>query len=258
MSYPGPPEVEIASITTREESAQLHIEWESPGTNSLEFFAYEVAIDSEQEGEVVFAQINAPDRLWANYHFPVSGRDYLVKVRQVCLQDGQAVASRWSGDSVSINYSPRFFLKNMDDPREFVIFEPGRGSLPSRTGEAPIEEYLPLFNPDKGGPSKGAPIQVIGQQRYDTGSFQIPIMPEDNYWQVSQAEIERNMKQIDRGSRFACYLSHLPPTKNFIVVRSVSYSTDEFLDSVIDVEWTDARFEEDIFIRGDQRYTLAD
>ncbi len=258
VSYPGPPELEITQVATREDSAQLHIEWTTPGTNALEFFAYEVAIESEQEGEVVFAQINTADRLWANYHFPISGRDYVVKARQITLQDGELVASRWSGENVRMDYSPRFFLKNMNDPREYVVFEPGRGQLPTRSDEAPIEEYLPLFNPEKGGPNKGAPIQVIGPHRYNSGSFQMTLWPEDDYWNLTQNEIEQNMKAIARGPRFACFLSHLPPAKNFVVIKSIGYSTDEVLDSVIDIEWTDARFEEDIFIRGDQRYTLAD
>lgn len=238
--FEGPPEPTILEANADASYARISLSWQETTLDQNEFGGYEVAIESEEEGEKRLAILPEVGNTVYTYHWPVSNRAYRMKIRQIQLVGDTEVQSRWSAAEVSVDYFGRYYVKSLTDPELFVAFEPFRGEIPASKTEAEVDEYLPIH--------ALVPSHNVGPARWGSGSFTATLW-DDPTLPIRGQEARALAKRADYGDRRMVILSHLPSEKHFVTVREMSYDTDEFLDPVISVEWTQTYYEEDVRLR---------
>lgn len=249
--YIAPPEPAIFQAGGDTAKATLTLSWARTELNELEFLRYEVAIEGGPEGEVIVAVITDPDITDFEYPYPISGQQYTMKVRQVQAVGNDEIESRWSGQTISVDFFGRYYLKNVENPESFVVFEPLRGEIPSAEDNDPTDEYIPLLSPaDAARGVAGKPSHVVGPHRYESGTWTMAMEEFVGVdWPQSAEDSRQAMEHLRTGGRFACFLGHLPARKAFVVVKSASPSVDEVLDQRYDVAWSETTYEEDVMRR---------
>ncbi len=249
VEYKGPAELDIVSALGDPVTATLRVEWQETNPQTASFIATEVAVESEEEGEVVFFRTSDANVTSANYDWPVSGRAYVMKIRRIVLEDAEEVAGRWTVTSLSVDYFPRYFLKDARKPEVMVSFVPKKGAIPGFASNVSVDEYQPLFLSEGGGPQVGSPIHVVSPHRWRSGDFETSL-EEDRGFLVGEEQQQIAAEEIERGSRFGCFLRHVPSAKSFCVINEISYTVNELEENQISVSWTESRFDEDIYLRG--------
>lgn len=247
--YDGPAPMSVMSVGADIGRAEITMSWVETELDPLEFIAYELRVRSAEEGTVLFKRITDPTRTQDVYSFPLSGVEYTIEVRQVRAVGLGEVPGRWNGEKMTVDYFPFYFLKMVSDPSKMLAFDPERGSIPGRESNTEMDEYQPLHTTK--------PRHMLSNVSFSSGSFEASLW--DDYLLPLTAEqyaqvVEEMAGSIDpktgKLQRFAIFMGHMPSFKAFVVLKdAIGFATNEHLDHVISVQWSETYYEEDVIKR---------
>lgn len=238
VRYAGPAELVITQIADDPVSGSIGVVWEPSNLDPGDFDCIEVAVESSEEGEIFVARITDPAATEYTYHYPVSGRTYTVKVRQVAILDAESVEGPWRGGDVSVSYDG-WFIKAVEDPENLVLaFTNYADDSPQKTRKVNKTDFRPH--------GRKVPTRLVGAERASTGSFTVRIKAGD-------LAAQDQLDAIDRLFEYAgtvCILSHRPNAKVFA-------SLDDIQEEDIDrpwiakfiLPWTQVYYVEDVYLR---------
>lgn len=165
--YLGPPELFVTNIAASESRAELAIEWTESDLGPLEFVRYEVVLDDGFE-EILVAEIAKPEESELIYPYPVSGREYEVRVRQVAVVGPEEMESEWRGGVETVEYAD-WHLKDLEDPEDLSIAFPAWAEDEFTTDhQADTQGFRPR--------GSTLPVYYPGERRQQVGSVTVRIM----------------------------------------------------------------------------------
>lgn len=236
--YEGPPQLPIVIATANTASATIDLSFEPTALPALEFGGIEVMISAVDgsEPETIVAFLGSTSQTTYSYHFPVSGREYELGIRQIQIIDADQVEGRWSRVRVTCDY-PYPFIKDAEVPSLYLAYD-----VPPQSYEqdAPGEKFFPW------GATTG--VHPIGEIREKSGKEAIALYQEPGLM-ASESERWANLKEILKQRRTICLLPQTPdPDKIFAaVVGPATFAVNELRKKVAEFDWEETSFSENIY-----------
>ena len=236
-AFQGPDELIVRTIGQDDSRALLTIQWDRTDLPTVEFVAYEVGILSSQEGDLRVARIADPNQNFYEYPFPVSGRQYTVRVRQIQAVGPDELESRWAGNETSVEYS-NWFIKDLERPLElYLSFPVYAEDQPQVTRKANRSSFRPQ--------GRRMPVHYIGEERTREGSVTVRFERDDPLAESNQNTLYDLIDQ-----RTVCILGTDPGSKVFAYLDDPSESlTDLPWLAVYDIPYEQTYYEEDVTLR---------
>ncbi|MDP9479973.1 MAG: fibronectin type III domain-containing protein, partial [Actinomycetota bacterium] len=235
--FRGPSELIVRTVGQDDRRAILTISWEPSTLPAVEFVAYEVSVYSLQEGDLRVARITDPATSSYEYPFPVSGRQYRVRVRQIQAVGPDEIASRWAGNETSVEYE-RWFIKDLAEPVvKSLAFPVYAGDEPQTTRKANHSVFRPQ--------GRRVPVHYLGEERSLEGSLTIRFEVDDE----TAAEDQRMLYDLIE-SRTVCILGLDPGSKTFAYLDDPSETLPDLpWLAVYEVPYQETYYVEDVFLR---------
>lgn len=241
--YEGPSQLNILVATPNTARASIDLVFETPDLPSIEFGGVEImvrATDGSESG-VIVAFLGSVTSTAYSYLFPVSGKEYELSVRQIRNVGGDQVEGRWTRVRVACDYSPYSFLKNADNPEEFVAFRYLATTMPAPEHDALSASFMPLGSEE--------PIRFVGEMRSHTDTTLIPLFPDDAI--ALPEERYEVLKRIVKERPQVCLLTQFPePEKVFVdIVGKVKMGKNPPTIKAVEFGWEKTFHTEDFYER---------
>jgi len=240
-----PPPAPVLTVAAGDPTyAVINLAWQQTSLSDSEFVAYEVAKEAMEEGGLVtVAYLRRRDLTSYTYHFPVSGRAYTFRVR-VWQQVGvEFVPSDWTSTPGLVVQYDQWWIKAVDDPVGLrVPFRSRVAQPPQATGQADQTAIRAW--------GAAAPIHLVGEGRMRSGNLQVTGWEGDGL-PVSLTDRLRQLRELDQRRGTVCLLMQYPPDKAFAMLGSIRYQPDVAFGEVVDVDWEETAYDEDVTARGE-------
>ncbi len=237
VEYEGPPQVEITQAGGNPLDGTLNINFEPTTLGSGTFLGLEVRVASAEEGEVAIVRSTDPNLDHAVYPFPVSGREYVMRARQMQQVGEDVLESRWSEARISVDYLGRWFIKDVHGGAD-LGFAMMRQDDPSTSFSADTAALRPW--------GAALPVHFVGEERSSEGSLTMRLLEGDR----DAMDQYRALGRLAALRRTACLLSHNPAGKRFVALTDISEENPgpPWLAS-FDVGWEETQYREDVYER---------
>ena len=241
--YDGPPELPIVQIAGNPDDATIVATHQKTTLDPLEFAGLEIQVVGP-DGTVVTHYDTNPDSDAFVVHFPESGAEYTIRLRQVRIVGNEQVESRWTEAKASVDYFPVFFLKSASDPARLnVAFYVMSNKLP---------DYKPVrdVKPYRTWESK-KPKHAVGKARYDEGSVTVTLFDAPEFGRSAEQKLAM-IAAMEEEMGALCLLGHKPASKRFVMLADgPSHGLSDAHDYEIDVGYRETVWEEDAIERGE-------
>lgn len=240
VRYDGPPELGVVLSGADPVRAELRIQFNPTTLSAEEFAGIEVAreaADGSEPLEVVDV-IRDPSATETIYPYPVSGREYLLRVRQVKVVGSEQLEGRWSTAILSVDYSGYYFVKDAEDPLNlYAKYQVPRDSLQSFSTTPPEQVFLPWGATD--------PVTDSGIGRVREGIVEIRLLGDLEGQSLEQAF--SNLRQMDQRRKTLCLLAQYPERgKTFAkVTGSMEFGSHAPKRQRVEFGWRGSSYEED-------------
>lgn len=241
VRVPGPPELNIMDIFGDASVATITLRHDQTTLGVTAFGGIEIGVEPEGEPMRVYTLITDPQSTEVLYPFPESGKSTNYYVRQIEHRETGDVASRWVRQTFTLDYYPRFFLKDVDDPFNIVAaWTPHPGAIPSRESQREMHEFVPW--------GARAPVHLFSEPGYESGTLQVWLRPDPNI-ETTPEERLLAIESMDERRRTLCLMMNAPKLKRFVAATKFSYSVNELEEVLVDMDWVEDNYSEDYYVR---------
>jgi hypothetical protein len=227
-------------VNADDNNAKINISWEPTNLSAEDFLGYELSVVEGGERIITDLIMNSETTEY-DYPYPISGTAYPIAVRQIEDLDGSPVPGKWNGDSVTSDYYPFFFVKDLADPSILVKWEPNTDTVPEFQHETGLEATEMMF--------LDTPVHFLDNLENESTSVDMYIW-DDPYIAQNKGELLNNARIMGQISKRVCLLSHLPEKKTFCVVGGFSYKVNQIHDYESNMELKTTSWDEDFYRRG--------
>lgn len=239
VAYEGPAELQITRAEGLPDTAQIILEWKQSTLPSLEFVGYEVAIqEAGSTTRKIVALLTNQQNPTYTYHWPVTSKPYVFRVRQIQNVGAEQIAGRWTVVNARVEYR-KWYLKDLEDPDGYTLaFDVMADDTPTRTPKAPITAVTPW--------GSKVPTHFVGEERSSSGTVTVRIQWNDPTADAKQAVLEA----LEDRRLGVCLLSYQPNRKKFAMLTSIQESDPHLPWSQIwALTWEETQYEEDYYAR---------
>ncbi len=145
VRFEGPPEPVIGFASSDTVNARINIQYSlTNNPTALEFGGVElqrIPLDGTEETQIVEVNTSVSGQEVID-HFPLSGVNYLYRIRQIKQDGANRIQSRWASMEMSVDYSPFTIIKDAEDPFNLTQFETRVENVSAPEEDAPLSSML--------------------------------------------------------------------------------------------------------------------
>lgn len=145
VRFEGPPEPVIVGASSDPINARVSLQYSlTNAPTEIEFAGVElqrIALDATEDTQTI--EVNTANTATSIYdHFPLSGVNYLYRIRQVKQDGANRIQGRWASIAMTVDYSPFSFIKDAEDPFNLAQFETRVENVSAPEEDAPLSSIL--------------------------------------------------------------------------------------------------------------------